>query len=130
MITDIALTGTRHGMSTLQLDAVKLILSDYKNLGAEVFRHGDCPGADVEAAAIAQKLGYDIIIHPGPSGVGSKANLRHSVLPFLERNRAMVNATQYLLVAPFKNLQIMRSGTWATFRYALKIGCPYTILSR
>jgi len=38
----------------------------------------------------------------------------------LERNRAIVDETDILLAAPLESEEQLRSGTWATVRYARK----------
>jgi len=38
--------------------------------------------------------------------------------PYLERNHDIVDATDYLIFAPKTRHEQLRSGTWATYRYA------------
>jgi predicted Rossmann fold nucleotide-binding protein DprA/Smf involved in DNA uptake len=42
-------------------------------------------------------------------------------LPYLERNHAIVNESDFLIAAP-DGPETLRSGTWATVRYARKVG--------
>ena len=89
-----------------------------------VFHHGDCLGCDAEAHEVASECGYDIVIHPPTisfaraycTGDGIK------VLPtksFLDRNRDIVDASGILIAVPeVAGKEVLRSGTWATIRYA------------
>lgn len=130
MITNVGISGTRHGANATQLYEIKTLLMDFKEQGAKNFRHGDCIGVDVEAADIARKLGYFIIIHPGPFGVGSKTDIILGRLPFLDRNKIIVDMSDVMLIVPYTNKEILRSGTWATYRYAQKKSVPVRMVER
>jgi hypothetical protein len=82
------------------------------------FHHGAARGADTEAAYVADKLGYEIIAYPAVRG--------HE----LERNRMIVAACDLLIAAPLQDTEILRSGTWATVRYARKAGKQVILLQR
>lgn len=114
----------------MQLAKIKLLLIIYKERGAKIFRHGDCVGVDVEAADIARELGYYIIKHPGPIGEGSKANETMSRLPYLDRNKVIVDMSDVMLIVPYTNIEVVRSGTWATYRYALKMNVLVRMVER
>jgi len=57
----ICFTGAKQGMRESQITSLIRLLID---LHGERFHHGDCEGADVQAAACAADLGYYIICHP------------------------------------------------------------------
>lgn len=90
--------------------------------GDDELHHGGCKGADVQAHEIALRKGCVVIIHP--------SNLRHwqgrcprsdRVLPPkdpLERNRDIVDSVDAVVAAPATIGEVLRSGTWATIRYA------------
>ena len=40
--------------------------------------------------------------------------------PYLARNRDIVDASDLMLACPAEQQEVLRSGTWATIRYALK----------
>lgn len=128
MIKTVGITGTRYGASATQYREMAMLLKELKDNGAEVFRHGDCYGVDIEAADIARNLGYYIIKHPGPSGAGTKADEIELPLPFLFRNKVIVEKSDLLLVVPHTKTEQLRSGTWATYRYAKKIGRSYNLI--
>jgi hypothetical protein len=102
----------------------------------EWFHHGDCRGADAEAHEIAKSLGYKIALHPPTTAVISTRAFCKGVdyffveAPYLDRNRGIVNESALLLAAPRTMQEVLRSGTWATVRYARKCDRPITILAR
>ena len=130
VIKDVGISGTRHGASPHQLIMIKVALIIYKERGAEKFRHGDCVGVDVEAAEIARELDYCIVSHPGPKGVGSKADYIYDPIPFLDRNKVIVRMSDIMLIVPHTNIEVLRSGTWATYRYAKKMNIPIRMVKR
>ena len=94
------------------------------------FHHGDCIGADDEAATIAYEEGCSIVVHPGyPKGKPEDTTFRafnpHSetILPakeFLARDHDIVNIADHMIAAPHTEKELVRSGTWTTVRYARK----------
>jgi len=140
----VGFTGTRNGMTGTQMEAVRKTLE-----GLELPRrrrlvelhHGDCVGADHEAARVATALGMRIVQHPPldwgmrasyPKLIESlKANNNFAVReakPTLERNKDIVNETELLIAAPDSE-ERTRSGTWATVRYARKMGRAIIIVN-
>lgn len=85
------------------------------------FHHGDCIGADQQAALMAKDLGIRLICH-APENDSLRAHVVSDVyrvpLPYLERNMEIVNECDLLLACPKETDEITRSGTWATLRYA------------
>lgn len=136
MTTDVALihdamkigfTGTRRGMTQAQ----KMVLKDLLiQSHAQWLLHGDCVGADEEAHALALAAGIFVEIHP-PIEPKHRAFLEPSAMheprPYLDRNHDIVEACDVLIAAPF-GPERLRSGTWATVRYARKIGKPVVII--
>jgi hypothetical protein len=122
----IGFTGTQRGMTEAQQWAVAREL-DALPPGHE-FHHGDCIGADAEAHFLAKNRGYRVVIHPPTDEkkrafcAGYVAILRPA--PYLERNQAIVAAVDRLIAAPAEDREILRSGTWATIRHALRKGIP------
>jgi hypothetical protein len=81
------------------------------------------------------QLELPIVIHPPEdmSRVEVKCLLRnHEVVkvlsrkPYLARNRDIVNESDRLITLP-KGPETLRSGTWATVRYAVEAGKPVRI---
>lgn len=124
-------TGTRVGMTSDQLEIISTILNFVVVME---FHHGDCVGADQQADAIACTRYHDIRIkiHPPENpryrAYCQKIHFRkglHEVLPekpYLGRNSDIVDACDVLIAAPRTVGEELRSGTWATVRYARKIG--------
>lgn len=86
------------------------------------FHHGDCKWADEQAHDIARKAGCLIIIHP-PTVPTKRAFCQgafhvYDEAPYLVRNRHIVHCSEWLIAAPHTDVEMIRSGTWSTIRYA------------
>ena len=118
----VGVTGTREGMNEAQFEQVKKFL---KECGGTVLHHGDCMGVDVEVAYIARELGYKIICHP-PKSTETQGHFGGDEVRepagYLQRDRAIVDACEILLVVPLQNERQDKGGTWYTYDYALKTG--------
>lgn len=115
----LGFTGTRGRISPWQYRKLEQVLSicaeDY-----DVFHHGGCEGADTVAHLFAEELGFAIVVHPGPK-TDITPFLSHTILPRkanLERNHDIVLASSLVLAVPATKKEILRSGTWATVRFA------------
>lgn len=121
-------TGTQEGMTERQQKTLILLLKDMKN---HVFHHGDCVGADEQAHFIAERCGLYIWIHP-PINNNKRAFCESdTILPakeYIDRNHDIVDACDILIAAPKTLSEGLRSGTWATIRYARKNSIPCIIL--
>jgi len=109
-------------------------LSNLEGDKRHFFHHGDCEGADAQAHLIASKEGYVIVVHP-PEDDFHRAFCKDGeevkeVKPYIQRNHDIVKACDILIVAPHTNKEETRSGTWATYRFAKKMGKPTLILWR
>ena len=135
----VGFTGTRRGMTTRQELAFQRVLG---GLGAvTAFHHGDCIGADYQAHEIAAMLDIPIVIHPPIDGsrrafCATSTDLAswcvaeiRKPLPYLERNRAIVDASSVLIAVPYEARgSVPRSGTWSTVRYAVKRGVTVIVI--
>ena len=122
----IGFTGTREGMSNTQLVELTEFLEKYKTWYDVEFRHGDCIGADEQAHLIASAFGFRIVVHP-PNDTMLRAYCAfaeeiRSPKAFLTRNHDIVDASDIVIAAPRTSVEELRSGTWATIRYARKTG--------
>lgn len=126
----VGFSGTRDGMTQAQAEWVEdwlvnaIVGPDFVEV-----HQGCCVGADAEFAEICGNL-------PGVCIMGHPSNLNdmtseHALaccdeilpaLPPLERNRAIVDATDVLLACPKELAEQRRGGTWMTVRYARKRG--------
>lgn len=126
----IGFTGTRKGMTLLQKEIFKKKLSSFNCVS---FHHGDCVGADKEANDIAKLFPCDVIeinIHPpicNKKRAYCKGTYTYPTKPYLIRNRDIVNCSDLLIVCP-SGKEVLRSGTWATVRYARGIGKSIIII--
>jgi len=98
-------------MTQPQREAVVELLRQRVLHSRVTFRHGGAFGADSGAAEIAYALGYDVRTHL-PAG--------RRPADYLARNHTIVDMTDELLAAPAGMEEELRSGTWATVRYARK----------
>jgi hypothetical protein len=120
----IGFTGTRNGMTDEQKKNVGEALVSMEP--TEV-HHGDCIGADAEfhdiCLTLKKIMNIRIVIHPpkdekyrafceGADEIWAKRE-------YLDRNHDIVDCSDILIGAP-KGEETLRSGTWATIRYARK----------
>lgn len=128
---NVGFTGTRSGLTGQQWNALRDILLQECGPSGEV-HHGDCVGADDSAHHIALSLRFRIVMHP-PTDRSRRAFCHAAdhilpALPYLERNHAIVDATDLLVACPEGKEEKQRSGTWATVRYARKTGKPIILV--
>jgi len=120
----IGFTGTRRGMTDYQKASVHQFL---RNKKPHTVHHGDCAGADEQFHDIARSLGIRIEVHPPKDDSWAaycQGDLQHAPRPYLQRNRDIVDASDMLLACPKTGKEQLRSGTWATVRYAEGKGIP------
>lgn len=121
-------TGTQRGMSPRQYAAILRILSS----GTGEFHEGDCIGSDAESACIAWDVGSWFIVQHPPTNQSKRAFAQYDEArepkPYLERNHDIVDDCDELLATPGEKEEQLRSGTWATIRYAKKCGKPVTVI--
>jgi len=127
----IGFTGTREGMSQHQKEQFVLKMLE---LSPSEFHHGDCRGADAEAHDIVREFFPDvrIVIHPPEKTymrAYKKGDFYHPTKPYIVRDKDIVNDTEHLIGSPL-DVEVIRSGTWTTIRYARKIGRTHTVLER
>jgi len=115
----IGFTGTRHGMTKEQLDALKTIVKSKK---VEEFHHGMCVGSDKQSHDFIKKEKIKIVGHP-PKYKKFMAECKCDILmkphDYLKRNKNIVDETDILVATPDTKERV-RSGTWSTVRYARK----------
>lgn len=116
----ICFTGTREGMTAKQLRAVAELLRKAK---PGRVHHGCCEGADRQFHSLTAPGTRELFpsnreqqdwaqrrAHPG--------DVIHPMAPPLARNRHMVDRSALVIAAPKTAEEVLRSGTWATIRYA------------
>jgi hypothetical protein len=128
----VGFTGTQIDCTPTQVVALARTLVE---LGLDVLHHGDCIGADETAHRIVRAMGARIELHP-PRVASKRARCEvvrgevvHPTDEYLSRNHAIVNLTTVLVACPKEESgEVTRSGTWATVRYARKLGRPVVIV--
>lgn len=122
----VGFTGTRKGLNEKQESLIVFFLTTVTKATAEevLIRHGDCIGADAEFHKLAQKAGLEIELHPSnlkeQRAFCKGAKVVHEPKHPLERNHDIVDSSDILVAAPGEVEERLRSGTWATIRYALR----------
>lgn len=132
----LGFTGTRqwHKITAVQKEWVWLELDHLiAHDGPNEFHHGGCVGADALAHDLAIDADVGLIVVHKPENTKLLAPLEDNgyVLyrepkAYLDRNQDIVNETQRLIAVP-SGEERQRSGTWATIRYAIRMGKPVTI---
>lgn len=123
MIDALGFSGTQIGMSRAQV----LAFIDYLQRHTVVsFHHGDCIGADAQAHALVQQYSPLTEIYIHPSTVKDKrAYCKDATMVFsarhpLHRNQIIIDLSTDFIATPKEVEEVLRSGTWATIRYAWK----------
>lgn len=138
----IGFTGTQSGMTNFQKAMLANIL---KEEGCTEFIHGDCVGADSQANDIAIDCGIKYITIFPPDNPNKRAwkfdATKNPILhkwewqeaiigikvrwapraPYLDRNKHIVDNCEMMIACPKEAEHTVRSGTWATIRYAWKV---------
>lgn len=125
----VGFTGTQQGMSSEQRATVAEILNSLGHISVAI--HGACIGADYDFNQICSEM--DIPIEAYPSTIKGKTAecvgaWLHPPMPPLDRNRAIVERADIILACPAQYEEILRSGTWATVRYARKANVKLIII--
>ena len=114
-------TGTQQGWSGAQKRTIRRLFSE---LRVTELHHGDCIGSDAQADAEAMRIWSTIVVHP-PLDNKRRAfcsGEAHTVLVekhYKARNNDIAIAgIDGLIATPKETIMQVRSGTWATIRYA------------
>lgn len=95
--------------------------------------HGDCVGADQEAAEFCLAQGFSLVCHP-PVDEAARAFTRgnmitHAAKTHLARNRDIVDSSDVLVACPPTKERLPRGGTWYTIDYARKKGLRMIVIA-
>ena len=123
-MASIGITASRKGISAQALETFEAVLQEHPEL--EELHHGDCVGGDEQIHMMVQNIVPEVrlVIHP-PINEDLRANCKgaYKVLPkkdYMSRNHDIVNTSEVIVGFPNGNHEIIRSGTWATLRFARK----------
>lgn len=122
----LGITGTQIGMTPKQMSTMIDLLMQLKvETEIEELHHGDCIGVDAEFVQLV-RVGFPaatVVSHP-PENPSKRArvpsHIEQPAKPYLERNHDIVDASELMFAAPKTMSEELRSGTWATIRYARK----------
>lgn len=127
----IGFTGTQHRWTPEQGGRLSSVLLAAFAAGAEWMNNGDCLGSDARAAQNWTMFGGKLRLYP-PDIDKKRAFLFATESmpprPYLERNRNIVRDCAALIATPKEDFEELRSGTWATIRYARKLKRPIIIV--
>lgn len=132
----IGFTGTQIGMTRKQKNSffqliAKITAREWIN-EVIVFNHGDCVGADAQAHHLTVEVwkfnnfrssDAKVVIHPPKNSYKRafcKAKEIREPKEYIERNHIIVDESDILIATPKEFDEQLRSGTWATVRYARK----------
>lgn len=131
----IGFTGTQEGMTERQkVNFMQVFLWFESRHGARnlEFHQGQCIGGDEDSLVLVKsREGVWTVSHPPLDKRRTHSMECDEVrpgYPFLERNHNIVDEVAVLLAAPRSRKEELRSGTWATVRYARKINRPYEMI--
>lgn len=126
-MSSIGFTGTQSGWKNQQMVRMHMLLNQMWRSGAEVMHNGDCVGSDLQAAEYWHSIGGKIYLHPpdmDKKRAFFPAEWSADPLPYLKRNQIIVTSSKLLIATPGELEEQLRSGTWATIRYARRIHRP------
>jgi len=130
----IGFTGTQENIAVAQYDLLVAVISEMTEMTEA--HHGDCIGADLTFHLIVEDTMPDVKIHRHiPENQTKRAKystcgtyVDYEPKPYLERNHDIVDMTDILIACPKDEKEVLRSGTWATIRYARKLKRPIVII--
>ena len=127
----IGFTGTQDGLTKEQVFELARLFAEHSDEFSN-FIHGDCIGADAEADNIADSMGYATKMRPCTIDY-KRAFCKTGIIvaepaPPLDRNKLIVNDSDMMIGCPKEMKEVLRSGTWATIRYAIKTGKKLVII--
>lgn len=129
----VGFTGTRYGMTPEQKITLRTFAREAINTMTH-FAHGDCVGADDEAANIIYEFvpRVHITVHP-PLEQEYRAHNPHyqemrEAKTHFARNRDIVDGCNILLATPKDTERQDKGGTWYTIDYARKKGKDVLII--
>lgn len=132
----LGFTGTTKGMTDAQHRVVREFLLSQADRITET-HNGGATGVDLQCFVMTREFLPTELDHIWPSSYHHGGPLSfvheltslnrvwiHEPLPPLERNHEIVNHCTDLLACPGEMTEQLRSGTWATIRYARKTRTP------
>lgn len=130
---NIGFTGSREGMTGRQKTFVWEMLLLLQEDSIFHGHHGDCIGSDAQFHEMMVQLGGEVTIHPPKKRefrafCDSGATNKWLEKDYLERDRDIVQCSDLLIATPKENIEIKRSGTWYTVRFAREKKIPTLVV--
>lgn len=126
----VGFTGTRKGMTRAQRYTIQFMFSSSKRAKSAI--HGDCMGADNDFHNIVMKAGLDVTLRPcnlsEQRAYCEGARVIHEPEDPISRNHKIVDESNLMIACPSSRIEKIRSGTWATIRYAKRTGKKLAIV--
>lgn len=124
----IGFTGNRKGLNEKQKQEILNYFNEQKVIEVH---HGDCIGCDSDFHDLISKNfpEINIVIHPPDNDKMRAFKTSDNICKtktYLKRNHDIVDNSDTLIGCP-SGQEIIRSGTWATIRYAKKNNKPTLI---
>lgn len=128
-MTVLGFSGTRSGMSEQQRVIVRDLIAAIAPTEAH---HGDCLGSDEQFHQLVAGTGaIRLVVHPPENPrlrAWCKGDEIKPALPYLERNRAIVAASNLLVATPASAM--VTGGTWFTINEAIRMERRTIIIHR
>lgn len=131
----LGFTGTSRKLTNYQKEELrnKLVFKYTLNENLIKVHHGDCIEADTFFHNLIRELFPSTVIegHPPENNYKrayNKCDILWKPKPYLVRNKDIVNCSIRMIAIPFEEIEILRSGTWSTIRYARNLGMDIDII--
>lgn len=124
----VGVTGTRYGMTEEQFN---ILVTFFEEHNVTELHHGDCAGVDIETAMLAESLGIKTVCHPPVSDYLRAFHESSEIKKpygYLQRDKNIVNSTEFLIVIPYHTVWQPTGGTWYTHDYAVKKNKPLKVI--
>lgn len=118
----VGITGTQVGLTVQQFETLKKLLGV---ILMDEIHAGDCVGVDAECIMLVKEIQPTVktVGHP-PINPSKRAFLDYDetreLKEYIDRNHDIVDECDTLIACPKQKDEVLRSGTWATVRYARK----------
>ncbi|KKN46314.1 hypothetical protein LCGC14_0674310 [marine sediment metagenome] len=120
----VGITGSRYGWNAMQAESFRTLMG---GLRVSEFHYGDCVGVDEDSFDwVTCNMNSTLTVSHPPTITRFQAYTEpdetRPALPYMIRNRAIVDSVDLMVVIPRERSETRRSGTWTTWRYAKKKG--------
>lgn len=125
-------TGTRRKITDIQRTLTRLIVAKIR---PEHVHHGCCIGGDEMFHEVCEPFGMTRWLHrpllrtyEAKLVFNPATDMRLERLPYADRNQEIIGCSGVLIATPKEKVEILRSGTWMTIRFARMARRPAYII--